>query len=246
MSEQADPPAGDVVEQPGTAVVTTPKAELVIGGDVTPIIPRNVEEVARFAKMVLIAGLAPDSYTKNVPRDEIPAKIAIGIMKGAEIGLAPLTALANIAIINGRACLWGDGAVALVHRSGKVKNWVETYEGEPGKDDYTAVCKIWRVGQEDPYIGKFSIGDARRAKLLSKGPWVEYQARMMMWRARSYAMRGGFADCLCGLAIAEETQDIPAAPGPVNTAFLEDKSDDQADQPKDGGGLPPESGPPIG
>lgn len=209
---------------PGTSVLPPkPKAELVAGEKVLPIIPRTIEEVARIARAVITAGLAPDSYSRNTRSDEeCASKIMIGILKGAEIGLAPLTALANIAIINGRPCLWGDGAVALVQASGKVANWEETYEGTVGTDDYTAVCKIWRRGQEEPYGGRFSIADARRARLLTKGPWVEYQSRMLMWRARSYAMRTGFADTLSGLSIAEEAQDLAPAPTPVNTAFLED------------------------
>lgn len=203
--------------------VPKPKAELVAGGSVVPIVPRNIEEVARIAKAVIVAGLAPDSYSKGtIDEDKIASKIMIGIMKGAEIGLAPLTALANIAIINGRACLWGDGAVALVQRSGYVQSWEEVFEGDPAKDELTAICTIWRKGQDAPYVGKFSMSDARRAKLLTKGPWVEYPTRMLMWRARSYAMRNGFADCLSGLAIAEEAQDLPQAPQVVSKAFLED------------------------
>ena len=216
-------------QQPSAIMVPAPKpkAELVAGERVSPIIPRTIEEVARIANAVIVAGLAPDSYTKGSRPEEVPSKIMIGIMKGAEIGLAPLTALASIAIINGRACLWGDGAVALVHASGKVSKWEEIYDGDPAKDEYTAICRIWRVGQEAPYEGRFSIGDARRARLLTKGPWVEYQGRMLMWRARTYAMRLGFADCLAGLAIAEEAQDIPAAPMAVNSAaFLEDKTEE--------------------
>ena len=213
--------------QPSQVVLSPKKAELVTGGSVVPIIPRNIEEVARIAKAVIVAGLAPDSYSKGSRDDETTAsKIMIGIMKGAEIGLAPLTALANIAIINGRACLWGDGAVGLVQASGRVKNWSETYEGDPTKDEYTAVCKIWRHGQDEPYVGRFSVGDARRARLLTKGPWVEYMARMLMWRARSYAMRTGFADCLSGLSIAEEAQDLPVVPGPVNTSFLSNDAEE--------------------
>jgi hypothetical protein len=193
--------------------VHKPKAELAAGSHVAPIIPRNIDEVARIANAVIVAGLAPNSYEGNSEK-ETASKIMIGIMKGAEIGLAPLTALANIAIINGRASLWGDGAVALIQASGKVSKWEETYEGKEGGDDYTAICKIWRVGQELPYIGKFAWADAKRAKLVTKGPWIAYGPRMLMWRARSYAMRTGFADCLSGLGIAEEVQDLPVAPPP--------------------------------
>lgn len=203
-------------------VVPAPKqrAELVAGNPVAPIIPRTIDEVSRIAKAVIVAGLAPDSY-KGSP-DETISKVIVGIMKGAEVGLPPLTALANIAIINGRPCLYGDGAVALIQASGKVEKWKERWEGDEGKDEYTAICELWRRGQTEPYIGHFSLGDAKRAKLLTKGPWVMYLQRMLMWRARTYAMRTGFADCLAGLSIAEEVRDMPEAPKPVDTAFLED------------------------
>jgi hypothetical protein len=35
-------------------------------------------------------------------------------------------------------------------------------------------------------------------------------------------MRTGFADCLSGLAIAEEAQDLPAVPEVVSSTFLDD------------------------
>ncbi len=213
----------EVAEASRELTVAPPKqkAELTAGSPVAPIIPRTIEEVSRIAKAVIVAGLAPDSYSHGTP-DEVVSKVIVGIMKGAEVGLPPLTALANIAIINGRPCLYGDGAVALIQASGHVEKWQETYEGEEGTDGYAAVCAIWRRGQETPYEGRFSIGDAKRAKLLTKGPWIMYPSRMLMWRARTYAMRTGFADCLSGLSIAEEVQDLPKAPGPVtDTAFLE-------------------------
>ncbi len=210
----------------GQAVVTTapkPKADLVAGGRVSPIVPRNIEEVARVAQAVIVAGLAPDSYIVRNDPAATAAKIMIGIMKGAEVGFPPLTALASIAIINNRPCIWGDGAVALVQGSGLVDEWEETYEGTPGTEGYTAICSISRRGQSKPYVGKFSLADAKRAHLLTKDPWVKYQFRMLMWRARGYAMRTGFADCLAGLSLAEEVRDMPTAPEAVNSsAFLSD------------------------
>lgn len=198
------------------------KPPLVAGAGVAPIIPRTIEEVARVADAVIVAGLAPDSY-KTGDRKETASRIMIGIMKGAEIGLAPLTALANIAIINGRPCLYGDGGVALIQGSGLVVGWTEFYEGEDGTDEYTAVCRIFRKGQTDAYEGRFSVADAKRARLLSKGPWIQFLSRMLMWRARTYAMRTGFADCLSGLSIAEEINDLPAPPKELtDTSFLDD------------------------
>jgi hypothetical protein len=205
-------------------VVPPKRAELVAGNPVAPIIPRTIDEVARIANAVIVAGLAPDSY-KGADDKATASRIMIGIMKGSEIGLAPLTALANIAIINGRPCLYGDGAVALIQASGRVDKWQEHFEGEEGEPNFTAVCAIYRKGQDEPYEGRFSVKDAERAKLLAKGPWVQYRQRMLMWRARSYAMRTGFADCLSGLAIAEEVQDIPAPPKPLPADVLDNAED---------------------
>ena len=222
--------------QTGTAVAVAqpkPKAELVAGERVAPIIPRTIDEVARIANAVIVAGLAPDSY-KGGDEKTVASKIMIGIMKGAEIGLGPLTALANIAIINGRPCLYGDGAVALIQASGKVKEWSEEWIGDEMEDGWAAVCTIWRDGQDAPYVGRFTWADAKRAKLTTKGPWLQYPSVMMMWRARSRAMRTGFADCLSGLAIAEEVRDMPEAPRPIeDKSFLEDDAPDATEPPKE-------------
>lgn len=197
------------------------------GGRVAPIVPRDVEEAFRIAKAVINAGLAPASYEKDGPsRDPDVQKVLIGILKGAEVGLPPITALSTIAIINRRPCIWGDGAVALVQESGQVAKVEQRFEGADGEDDWTAIYRIWRRGQDEPYEGRFSVKDAKRAHLWmnpKKQPWIQYPQRMLMARARAYALRDGFADCLMGLSIAEEVQDIPAPPQEVDKSFLDDE-----------------------
>lgn len=218
------------------------KAELRAGSEVAPIVPRTIEEVARVAKAVIVAGLAPSSYEGRT-QDETVSKIMIGVMKGAEVGLPPITALSTIAIINNRPTIWGDGAVALCQARGVVTKVETHYEGaeaisdkEPSisdfPDGYTAVYRIWRKGQETPYIGRFSVRDARRAHLwgnIKKQPWMMYPTRMLMNRARAFALRDGFADCLSGLFIREEVEDLPAEPArSTDTAFLDDAPTDKA------------------
>jgi hypothetical protein len=220
-------------------VITVKQAQspLVAGAAVTPIIPRTIEEVARIAKAVIVAGLAPDSY-KGGSDEMVASKIMIGIMKGAEVGFAPLTALSTIAIIQGRPVIWGDGAVALVQRYGVVEKIEQTYEGlESGvgdgkepiikdfPDDFAAVCRIWRKDQPVPFEGRFSVRDAKRAGLwgnVKKSTWLEYPKRMLANRARAFAMRDGFADCLSGLQIREEIEDLPPEPQQVDVSFLND------------------------
>lgn len=205
------------------------KAPLEAGARIAPIIPRNVDEVARVAKAVIVAGLAPNSY-EGRNEQETASKIMIGIMKGAEVGFPPITALSTIAIINGRPCIWGDGAVALIQASGQVGKVMQFYEGQETPDglpdDYTAVYSITRKGQETPYIGRFSVKDAKRARLWGnpkRAPWMDYPKRMLMMRARAFALRDGFADRLMGLAIAEEAADIHIETvQAVDTGFLDE------------------------
>jgi len=91
------------------------------------------------------------------------------------------------------------------------------------RDKRVALCRVVRRGDPEPKIGRFSVADAKTAKLWgktgSKGeptPWVTYPDRMLKMRARAFALRDAFADVLKGLGIAEEMRDIEhiAAPPP--------------------------------
>jgi hypothetical protein len=175
------------------------------------------------AQAIVMAGLAPSSYETNGKAD--PQKVVIGILSALELGVPPLTGLRGIAVINGRPCVWGDLAMALIQSKNVILKAEHCYTGEEDKDDWTAHYTIWRRGQDSPYEGHFSVKDAKRAGLWmhpKKKPWIEYPKRMLLMRARAFAIRDGFADCLSGLAIREELEDMPEAPKPVDGSFLLD------------------------
>ncbi len=209
-------------DKPSTDLVPAPaKTPMLAGGDVKAIIPRDHVEAGRMGAAIFAAGLAPDSY-------KTPEQVMIGIMAGLELGVAPMQALSGIAIINRRPAVWGDLAVALCQKGG-MTNHEDFFEGEEGTDSYTAVYRAWRGEQKTPYEGRFSVKDAKVAKLwgnASKQPWIMYPNRMLKNRARAFALRDGFADCLKGLAIVEEARDIEPAQiaGPVSTDFLSDEA----------------------
>lgn len=202
-----------------TVAVPTPRPPMVASDEVLAIIPRDLDEAWRYAEMVFKSGTAPDSY------DNDPKKIIIGVLASMELGVPPMTGLRGIAIINKRPAVWGDLAVALCQSKHAIKSFESNFTGTEGEDDYTCHVVIWRVGQDTPYKGHFSIKDAKRAGLWmnsSKQPWVKYPYRMLFNRARAFALRDGFADCLAGLAIVEEAQDLPTAPVPVAIDVLDD------------------------
>ena len=206
MSEQ-------VSEETLNAVVLPPrKAELVANNERGYIVPRTIEEAHRFAVAIWKAGLAPNSY-------QSPEQVMIAVMKALEVGLPPLTGLSWIVIVNNRPTIWGDAALALVHQSGQLVSHevrkIGTVPANPESlatwpEDYGYEFSLERNGHAVPFVGRFTVADARRARLWMnprKTPWMEYPDRMLLIRARSFPLRDGFADCLAGLSIYEETVD---------------------------------------
>jgi hypothetical protein len=140
----------------------------------------------------------------------------IAIQMGADIGLTPMVALQNIAVINGRPSIWGDGALALVRGAGVVEKFKETIEGEG--DKRAATCVLKRKGDSDETINTFSVADAKKAGLWGKeGPWSTYPDRMLKMRARSFTLRDAAPDILMGLVLTEEAMDYPDAIDTVAT-----------------------------
>lgn len=164
--------------------------------------PQTFSELNQFAAMAAKSQLVPKDYQGK------PENIVLAVQMGSEVGLAPMQALQNIAVINGRPAVWGDAMIGLVRGSSVCKDVIEKIEGEG--DNMVAVCTAHRVGST-PVTAKFSVADAKKAGLWTKqGPWTQYPTRMLQLRARGFALRDAFPDVLRGLISAEEARDIPA------------------------------------
>lgn len=164
--------------------------------------PATITEAIEFSKMLADSQMVPRAY-QGKPQD-----IMVCVQWGYEIGLAPMQALQNIAVINGKPSVYGDAAMALVQASPVCDDIAEYFEGE-GTPNPVAVCVAKRKGRQ-PVTARFSVEDAKRAGLWGKqGPWQAYPKRMMQMRARGFALRDAFPDVLKGLITAEEAQDFP-------------------------------------
>lgn len=131
-------------------------------------------------------------------------KCFAAIYKGATLGLDAFTSLQKIAIINGRATIWGDTALAVVRNSGLLDYLHEELIGEEGK--LIARCSVRRVGEAE-YVSEFSQADAVKAGLWASNVWAKYPKRMLKYRARAYALRDIFPDVLEGLYLKEEIEE---------------------------------------
>ena len=186
-----------------TAVATTkaapPQKPMTPGGSLSAFVPQDSAQLIKLAEVLARSGdMVPKSFPGN------PPMIAAAIMRGMEVGLNPMQALSSIAVINGRAVIWGDALPALVQRAGH--NIDVDYEG--AGDNLTAVASLTRGDTGKVIVRRFSMADAKRAGLTGKqGPWTQYPQRMIAMRARSWAVRDGAADALMGLHVSEEAQD---------------------------------------
>ena len=172
--------------------------------------PATLTEAIQFSDMLANSSMVPKAY-QGKPQD-----ILVCVQWGYEMGLAPMQALQNIAVINGKPSVYGDAMMALVQASPVCEDIEEFFEGE-GTPNPVAVCVAKRRGRK-PVTARFSVEDAKRAGLWGKGgPWSAYPKRMMQMRARGFALRDAFPDVLKGLITAEEAQDYPdeAKPRPV-------------------------------
>jgi hypothetical protein len=181
----------------------------------------NLDQLWRFANVVVRSGIAPEGDT--------PETVMIKIELGLEVGLAPMQSLSNIAVINRRAGLFGDAGLALVRASGQLEDFDEWFEVdgktvvtlpawtklEQWNDTTTAHCLSKRKNMPREIVRSFSVAQAKAAKLWAKTgrggtdtPWITHPWRMLQFRARWFNLRDGFGDRLKGFRSAEELQDM--------------------------------------
>ena len=180
------------------AVTKTEGAALAPRGMGFDLSPQTFEQAMTFSNMLAESDLVPKDFRGK------PGNCLIAIQWGSELGLKPLQALSNIAVVNGRAALWGDAVIALVRGSPLCEYVHESDDG------HTATCRSKRKGEKE-HVTTFSMDDAKQAGLAGKqGPWTQYPKRMRQMRARAFNLRDVFPDVLRGMPVAEEVQDMPA------------------------------------
>lgn len=158
-----------------------------------------------------------------------PEQVVMAVQCGAEIGLSPMQALQVIYPVRGRAGIMGEGAMALVLASGRVKEFTVQWEwGRKGEkptasDDIPAdmtppmmqeknlTCVI--IAERADFKGKrtfkFSVQDAVNAKLWSSGvAWEKMPKDMLYYRTLSRCLHQQFPDIIKGVAIKEADADI--------------------------------------
>lgn len=168
----------------------------------------SAAEVYKMADAFVRGGVAPKGMQ--------PGAVMAAMLKGAELGIAPITAVTNILVINGRVQMAGSLILAVLKRAGiEYAFW---WEGEGNKR--AAFVKAWRAGSK-PMTHTFSMGDAARAGLAGKDTYKAWPDEMLLWRAVAKVGRQQFPDVCAGIYVHGE---IPGDPTP--------ETDETAEEPR--------------
>jgi hypothetical protein len=181
-----------------TAISGRAVAKLSSGAPVVGIVPSTIEEVFRLGELIAQSGLAPNGI-------KTPQAITVVLLKGLEIGMPPMAAMECFGVINGKACLYGDGIPALLWSRGfDIEETEAAGEGEARK----STCTVTRPNGKK-VTRSFSVEQAQVAGLWGKaGPWKQYPDRMLAMRARAFAARDAASDVLKGIPLFEEQADV--------------------------------------
>lgn len=179
--------------------------------------PTLFKRASAIAAMFAGSDLVPKAYRGNA------ANVFTGLCLATGVGCPnPLLALGNIGNVNGKPTLFGDLPLGLVRAHPEFAGFREWFSGSPMTDDWTAHCEVKRLGRTwngdefevavETRADSFSVADAKTAQLWAAigldaewkrklSPWVTAPKRMLMFRARGFALRDLFGDALQGLGI---------------------------------------------
>lgn len=210
QTQEVKPDTATAVDN-NTPVPATPMKVSVPVNDSGRLVGRNLDEQWRLATAYCKSGMLPSNFNT-------PAKVLTGMSFAAELGLKPITALRQMAIINGAPAVYGDLPIAIVQASNKLEWIKESFFDEEeneicienknlSAEKCRATCEVKRMGQPSTTVRTFSVADATKAGLLPERnpnkPWAKYTSRMLQMRARSWALKDTFGDVLAGISIAE-------------------------------------------
>lgn len=198
MTEPAPEQTAD--DQPGTEVAVRQSRN-------TAMLDKNTDswfEMARpiffLAEQIANTQFVPKGMQGNAPG------VAAAILHGRELGLPPMTSLAQTHVIEGRPSISAEGQRGLVLAAGHDLEVLETTG---------AICRMRgrRKGSQTWTEVTWTVDMARAANLLGKTNWRGYPRSMLQARCSAELCRLMFPDVLHGLGAVEELEDLAGETG---------------------------------
>src|SRR5262245_57668211 len=171
--------------------------------------PAEWQTVIEMARMMVPTGLLPASI-------KTPEQAVLIVMKGRELRVPPMHALAHIVIVQGKPACSAELMLALIYRDfGDEAVIVE--------ESTATACRLTykRPGWRERRSFGFTIEDARTAGLAGKGTWAQYPQAMLRARAVSAVARLAFPDSIAGMHMPEELGATVAVTGDGSVEVVE-------------------------
>lgn len=159
-----------------------------------PFSPQNLNEAMTISKQLATSDLCPKSFGGK------PENVLAAIMMGHELGFGVMQSLSNIAVVNGRASVWGEAVSALILNSGLCDYLLDSVTGD-GKA-LSVTIKTKRKGMPE-YSYTYSWADAEKAGLVGKDTYQKYPKDMLYWKCLGRVGKRIYADVMKGIAIRE-------------------------------------------
>lgn len=164
----------------------------------------SLDEQWRLACAFLKSGMLPKAY-------KTPEQVLVGMQFAYELGLKPLMAMRQIAVINGQPSLWGELPLGLVRRSGQLVYFNEWFVDKDYKEIcfenknlndpiFAALCELERKGMSRKV---YSFTQKDKHNLGIAAIWNSFEKIMMKRKARSIGLKDQFGDIIEGMPIAE-------------------------------------------
>ncbi|OHT57294.1 hypothetical protein [Mycobacteroides chelonae] len=189
-----------------TEVATRPSAWPAAGWDGTierhpaTVQPTQAERMREWLHLFKECREAAEVLAKTsfVPKDMMgkPAEIAASMLKGWELGLDPLDALASIYVVHGRVGFYAEFMRRRIIQAGHTFRVVES-------TDSRCIVEGTRQDNGETHRAGFTADQAKRAKI----DIAAYPAEKLVARATSRLCKQAFPDVLSGSLIVEDLLD---------------------------------------
>ena len=173
------------------------ETELVVREELVPRMATLSPEYAEIMSLGRVFKMS--GYFQDI-RDE--AQAVTKILFGRELGLSPIVSMVGIHIIEGKPSVSANTLAALIKRSGRYDYRVTAW-------DSTQCVLMFRQKTDGKWeeVGEssFTMDDAKRAGVSTKGVWTKYPKAMLFARAISQGERTYCPDVsACALYVPEE------------------------------------------
>lgn len=175
------------------------------GNEIVIVSPKDIIEAKSLAKDLALSALMPQALRKK------PEDVMAIVLAGAELGLAPMTAIRGIHLIQGKMSLSADLMGALCQRSSACE-YLTLIEST----STIATYETKRRGAPAPVRMSFTIDQARVAGVLANPTWQKYPEAMLRARCLAVICRAVYPDLCLGLYDEDSGEIVEGTSTPIH------------------------------